>query len=251
MNLAEKHNIKWESRYDILTVEVRAKILSDLYEPFKERGKKEDLLNKQNHPRLIDENGNETNKLLIAGNIRDGHQIMEGFDEKGYYIIFQAKKNEISKVKALAVVEDKKIKLSELAKLQYDLVKPRITLKEFNKTQSKIDELFTDIFDIENHNTKINKYPRLFKDADTYFKFIEYTKKHIVEHYSDYSYLFQRLLNDELIYPTKHLEFMKWLHKEQFITLKYFELFTEKINFKSFKKSTSIHRENNFNNIFQ
>ena len=156
MNL-EKYNITWENRYKILPIKTRIKILSDLYEPLKERGEKEYLLKKQKHPRLLDENGNETNKLLILGDKRDGHQVFEGFDEKGYYIIFQAKKNELDKIEALAIIEDKKVKLSQLAKLQNDLVKPRITLLEFSQIKKEIDLLFEDVFEINNIKSKNRK----------------------------------------------------------------------------------------------
>lgn len=249
MNLAEKNNIKWENRYDILTVEVRHKIIDELIKPFKKRGSELKRLIDE-HPKLIDEKGNPTERLVIVSNkYIDGHIIEKGSDEKGNYAIFQAK-NRIENEQWQYIVK-KREKLSVLAKLQRSLNESNIDYSKIQETKKEIDVLFVEVFDIENKKTKINPYPYLFKDANTYFKFIEYTQKHIVEHYSDYSYLFQRLLNDELIYPTKHLEFMKWLHKEQFITLKYFELFTEKINFKSFKKSTSIQRENNFNNTFQ
>lgn len=249
MNLAEKHNVKWGNRYDVLTVEFRHKIIDDLKEQFKKRGTELKKLIDE-HPRLIDENGNATDRLIIVNNkYVDGHIIYQGTDEKGFYAIFQAKNRDENE--QWKYIIKKQEKLLELSILQRSLNESNIDYSKIQETKKKIDVLFVEVFDIENNEIQANPYPHLFKEADVYHKFNEYIQKHIVEYYSDYSYLFQRLLNDKLIYPTKHLDFMKWLHDEEFITIKFFELFIEKTHFKSLKKSTSIQRENNFNNIFQ
>ena len=60
----KKHNLDWENRYEIISIELRNKIIDELEEPFKKRGlEREKLINK--YPRLIDVNGCKTSKLVI------------------------------------------------------------------------------------------------------------------------------------------------------------------------------------------
>lgn len=125
--------------------------------------------------------------------------------------------------------------------------KKRIEIYIWNKERIKA----LNSFFINTEENKRNPHSHLFKKADTYHKFNKYTQNHIVEYYSDYSFLFQSLLHKELIHPTKHLAFMKWLFKEKYISEKHYDKFTSKGHFKSYDKSSSIQRENNFNNIFQ
>lgn len=248
MDLAKKHNIKWENRYDVLTVEVRHRIIDELIEPLKKRGAElERLINE--HPRLIDENGKPTERLVILGNkYIDGHIIEKGFDQKGNYAIFQAKNR--AENEQWQYILNKRKKLSILAQLQRSLNEVNIDYSIIQAKKKEIDTLFVDVFEIENNNKTTNPYPYLFKENNTYINFIDYTRRHIVDYYSDYSYLYQRLLNDKLIFYIKHLDFMKWLYDEKFISEKFYDDFLKKGNFKSFKKSSSAQRENNFNNTF-
>ncbi len=153
MNLAEKHSVKWENRYDILSPKTRHNIIDDLIEPFKKRGLEREKLIAE-HPRLIDENGNPTERLLITNNrYIDGH--ITGFhsDEKGGYSIFQAK-NRIENEQWQYIIK-KREKLSILAKLQRSLNESNIDYSKIQETKNEIDVLFVDIFEIkEDTNTK-------------------------------------------------------------------------------------------------
>lgn len=152
MNLAEKHNIKWENRYDILTVEVRHKIIDDLIEPFKKRGAELKKLIDE-HPRLIDENGNSTDRLLIVNNkYIDGHIIEKGSDQNGNYAIFQAR-NRIENEQWQRIIKTRE-KLSLLAKLQWSLNESNIDYSKIQETKSEIDTLFVEVFDVKNTNIK-------------------------------------------------------------------------------------------------
>jgi len=242
----KKYNLDWENRYEIISIELRNKIIDELEEPFKKRGlEREKLINE--HPRLIDENGNKTSKLIITSNkYLDGHIIYDGSDEKGVYSLFQPK-NRLENEK-WKYVKDKSEKLSKLYFLQIKLTETNINYSKIQNVKDEIDILFIDIFNINNKDDF--PYPHLFKNKSIYSKFLEYTKRNIIDYYSDYSYLYQRLLNDKLIFHIKHLDFMKWLCDEKFISEKFYDEFIKKGNFKSFKKSSSAQRENNFNNIF-
>lgn len=249
MDLSKKLGVKWEDRYDvILPLEVRHKFIEELKEPFKKRGTERERLIKQ-HPKLIDEKGEITDKLVITNNkYINGHIIFEGYDEKGVYSVFQA--NNSADNKKWKRIESLSEKLSLLAKYQRDLLRSDITFSEIEDTEKQIDILFIEIFNFDITTIQENPYPKLFKQTKVFFHFKEYIGKHIVENYVDYSYLFQRMLKEELIYSIKHLDFIKWLHEEKFITEKYYNEFTEKGGFRSLKKSSSTQRENNYNNIF-
>jgi len=120
----------------------------------------------------------------------------------------------------------------------------------FEKIRQKEFNLF---YDLEYSSKKIiNKdfERQIFKSDVTFECFDEYTKKHIIEPYKDYGYLFQRLLELKLIYSIKHKDFIEWLFKKKYINAKSYEEFKIKGGFYSLGKATSIDRENNFNNIF-
>ena len=96
-----------------------------------------------------------------------------------------------------------------------------------------------------------NLYPHVFISPNTYSKFIEYTSKHIIDYYLDYSYLKKRLEHDKLIHYIKDNEFMRILYEEmKLISQKNYEDYFVKNKLSSLNKSSSTNRENNFNNIF-
>ena len=96
-----------------------------------------------------------------------------------------------------------------------------------------------------------NLYPHIFISANTYLKFIEYTSKHIIDYYLDYSYLKKRLEHEKLIHYIKDNEFMLILYEEmKLISKKNYEKYFIINKLSSLKKSSSTSRENNFNNIF-
>jgi len=98
---------------------------------------------------------------------------------------------------------------------------------------------------------EVNPYPLIFVSADVYLKFIEYTHKHIIDYYLDYSYLKKRLENLNLIHSIKDNEFMRILYEEMgLISKKDYEEYSIKNKLSSLNKSSSTNRENNFNNIF-
>ena len=100
-------------------------------------------------------------------------------------------------------------------------------------------------------NNDVNPYPHIFISAAIYLKFIEYTSKHIIDYYLDYSYLKKRLQHEKLIYNIRDNEFMLILNEEmKLISKKNYEDYFIKNKLSSLNKSSSTARENNFNNIF-
>ncbi|AQX09352.1 hypothetical protein CMT89_13495 [Elizabethkingia anophelis] len=91
----------------------------------------------------------------------------------------------------------------------------------------------------------------IFKEKDTYKQFIKYIKKHIINPLIDYSYLFQKLKELELIHNHPHFKYINWLRNNRFISERDYEDFINNAGFRSLKKSISEQRENNFVNIFE
>tara|TARA_R110000751_G_scaffold100068_2_gene193765 strand:- start:63048 stop:63965 length:918 start_codon:yes stop_codon:yes gene_type:complete len=81
--------------------------------------------------------------------------------------------------------------------------------------------------------------------------FLDYISKHIIEPYIDYSYLFQRLLDEKFIVTLTHIKFMDWLEENNHITENTKDKFLKQRAFRSLNKSTSVSRENNFNIVFK
>ncbi|WP_126651493.1 hypothetical protein [Chryseobacterium aureum] len=101
----------------------------------------------------------------------------------------------------------------------------------------------------EKHEDNI-KWEDIFKDKATYKQFVKYAKKHIINGFIDYSFLFQKLKYYELIHNHTHFKYIDWLNDNNFITEKDYEEFVKNAGFRSLSKSYSEQRENNFNNIF-
>jgi len=105
--------------------------------------------------------------------------------------------------------------------------------------------------DDSNNTDTNNPYPLVFLSGEIYLKFLEYTSKHIIDYYLDYSYLKKRLEQECLIHRTKDNEFMKLLHfKMSLLSKRDYDDYCEKNKLSSLNKSTKADRENNFNNIF-
>lgn len=90
----------------------------------------------------------------------------------------------------------------------------------------------------------------IFKEKSTYKQFLKYSKNHIVNGFVDYSYLFQKMKQLELVFNHKHFKYIDWLNENNFITEKDYEEFVKNVGFRSLSKSYSEQRENNFSNIF-
>ncbi len=90
----------------------------------------------------------------------------------------------------------------------------------------------------------------IFKEKSTYKQFLKYAKSHIVNGFVDYSYLFQKMKQLELVFNHKHFKYIDWLNENNFITEKDYEEFVKNAGFRSLSKSYSEQRENNFSNIF-
>lgn len=153
---------------------------------------------------------------------------------------------------------------------------PKIIKLEFDKRETseleiKTLEVIEDnyfLFDFAQEKStrkwsfnQINKQPQqinkslpllnsIFFETISNDNFNNYIKLHIVEPYVDYSYLFQRMLKENIIVKTKHLDFTNWLFDNQYISENIKDLFIEKGGFRSLSKSYSTQRENNFNNVF-
>lgn len=101
---------------------------------------------------------------------------------------------------------------------------------------------------------KKNPFPLVFVgiDSSVYDAFIEYTKKHIIEVYTDFSYLKKRMQHENLIYDIKDNHFMKVIFEDmELINTKDHDYYLTESKLKSLSKSYSVQRQNNFNIIFE
>jgi hypothetical protein len=132
--------------------------------------------------------------------------------------------------------------------------KIKTNIIERNKfLNDKINSLST-LETIEPKAKDLNPFPLLFTTFEVYNCFLEYTKKHIIEFYSDYSYLKKRLENQKLIHNHKDNDFINIVFNDMKLIKKsdydnYFTKYDSKL--KSLSKSHNIQRENNFNTIFE
>ena len=117
----------------------------------------------------------------------------------------------------------------------------QISLSELNELLERIED--------EHISFEREIWENFFTKQIHYINFKKYISS-FVEDYTDYSFIFQNMLDKKLIYRIKHKEFIEWLFKHQFINQSVFEELDSKKNLISFNKSSSNDRENNFNNTF-
>lgn len=222
----------FENRYKMFSFDIRAKYICELYEPYKVRGVQEDVL--KGSP-----------KYQYPHDRKEGYLLSQGVDKKGYYAIFLPTENEYEKIKVFAEINEKLVKLSELANLQRQLTARNKTLSELNSIEKKIDELYINVFDNE-ILSNANPFPEVFKGDDNtnYLVFKSYTEKYVIDKYADYSFLFQKMKKDNRLHSIQHFYFMKWLKKNIFITEKTFDEFVRKGTFST--KYSSANRLNNY-----
>lgn len=86
----------------------------------------------------------------------------------------------------------------------------------------------------------------IFKTKEASNLFYEYIQKYCIDVYTDISFIFQKMLDEKLIYKTTHKEFMGWLKRENLIKEKDYNEMYEKGFFKSKYKSFSQIRLNHY-----
>ena len=83
-----------------------------------------------------------------------------------------------------------------------------------------------------------NSYPKIFLGADDkgyqlFREFVDFTQ---IKKHKDWSFLFQFLLKDEIIWPVKHSTFVDWLYSEGYVNQDFCDEFEQKRNFTSLNK---------------
>ena len=117
----------------------------------------------------------------------------------------------------------------------------QISLSELNELLERIED--------EHISFEREIWENFFTKQIHYINFKKYISS-FVEDYTDYSFIFQKMLKKKLIYRIKHKEFIEWLFKHQFINQSVYEELDLKKSLISSNKSSSDDRENNFNNTF-
>ena len=114
-----------------------------------------------------------------------------------------------------------------------------------NKTLAKISEFSLYLKNRDDINTT-NYDTNIFKSPEAFLIFSDYTEQHVVDEYVDFSYIFQKLKEQRLIFNMKHLDFAKWLKENNYISEKTFNKIDEEKAFRSLNKSHSEKRLNAF-----
>lgn len=219
--ILEKYSINWENRYNPpISLDARGDIRSYLFDKFKVR-EREFKLEVKNIPQFIDEEGNKTGRLLAGTSRRDGHIIEQGYDENGWYVIFQPRTNEFKKLEEFVKINDKLFKLSQLSTKQHSMLEPKVEGSKisFDKVKKEIDELFIDIFDYNNELTDDNKniknpFPRIFS-SEIGFDFFKRLQSEIKSKYkiAEYSFIYRMLLKDSYINSNVRVsDFIEWIN---------------------------------------
>lgn len=105
--------------------------------------------------------------------------------------------------------------------------------------------------EIKTDELSSNIWINVFKSESEFINFKYFLEKKIVDDYADLSFLFQKMVVDKKIKKIKHLDFSNWLYENELIKEVVFNEIQSQRGFRSFQKSYSIHRENNYNEVFK
>lgn len=203
----------YEDRFKVLPLEWRHQYVESLYEPYKVWGTWDEVF--KDYPKLIDVDGNETDKLFVAyAKHYNGSLMRWEKTENGFYAIFEPKEDEIKKIEAFALFEKTRENLAKLAHLQKSLSERSKSYEELNETKEEIGVLFASIFDTDKTNlipVVPNPYPRIFRSDFAYCLFekfrAEITNKHV-----EYSFIYRKMIGDKLIHEgIRDSEYREWL----------------------------------------
>jgi len=115
-----------------------------------------------------------------------------------------------------------------------------VQLLEFIKLTGVLLDKNTKIIEIDKNikSESKNPFPLIFTgDNDkTFVLFEKFVTTHIIDKYTDFSFIFQQMKHNGYISDIKHLKFMKWLNENNYISEKEYEGFKEKNTFKSLNK---------------
>jgi hypothetical protein len=150
-------------------------------------------------------------------------------------------------------------RLNYIARLNnFSGYKDNVEVKELNEASERLELLYSTCeaeregkLKTLTSRDKVNPFPTLFTSYDIFEKFLEYTDEHILDAYIDYSYLKKRLEAEGLTHRMKDLEFIEFLYRDMKLSDSLYEDFIAKGKLIALKKSSSVQRENNFNNIFK
>ena len=161
-------------------------------------------------------------------------------NKKFFYWLSKLIKHEFDK-RETSELEIKTLEIIEDNYFLFDFAQEKSTGKwSFDKVKKQPQQI----------NNPVSLLTSIFIETISNNNFNNYLKLHIVEPYVDYSYLFQRMLKENIIVKTKHLDFTNWLFDNQHISENIKDLIIKNNGFRSLSKSHSIQRENNFNNVF-
>ncbi|MGV0966379.1 hypothetical protein [Empedobacter falsenii] len=88
----------------------------------------------------------------------------------------------------------------------------------------------------------------IFRNENAYKLFLEFTNN-ITNPYIDYSFIFQQMKLDILIYDMRHNKFIGWLIEKEFIKGKVIDEFNINGGLRTLKKSTNTYRLNTYINL--
>lgn len=152
----DKHNITLDTIFKPIDDDIRNKINEELMEPFKKRERDRDKLLKK-HPKIIDSNGNETEKLAVFDSgFLNGKIIEDGYDNKGTYSIFAPITREEEKKwnYTLSIQED----IAYLNKLQNDLLRTNKSESEKLNIEKEIINLYLKLTQQQTKSVKENNH---------------------------------------------------------------------------------------------
>ena len=131
--------------------------------------------------------------------------------------------------------------ISESFKFLQNSILEKIDFETNKKVEAKNETLIDDK----------SLYPsKIFRDHNSFKKFESYIKNHIVDFYTDISYLKKRMELECFIMKVRDEDFPIFLLQNHYISQSIYDKHFSHGRLKSLNKCSGAHRENNFNNIF-
>lgn len=110
----------------------------------------------------------------------------------------------------------------------------------------QLEKYVSELINKKSGNPQTNPFPDIFIGTDNkpYLLFKSFVENHLIDKYTDFSFIFQQMKFNNYISDVKHFYFMKWLKSNNFITEKEYMDFEIEKGFKSLGKCKSDARLN-------
>jgi hypothetical protein len=186
---------------------------------------------------FANENSKTFNRYFaLIDNVSDKAKIISDLETDFYYFVDEIVSNMLSTRSNNGSISDGTTYIAPLI--------PDTRIRGHESNYKQLIELFLNSveFDLKPQPKPVpenqNPFPLIFTGIDNkaFTLFETFAKRHVLDKFIDFSFIFQQMKFNGYISDIKHLKFMKWLHENNYLTNNEYSFFIEQSTFRTLKK---------------